>query len=95
MTQRRNKGVNSKKAWALSMKAMPCTYCGKTPAGTVDHVIRLRHGGPTTPENCVPACWQCQNKRERREQPLSLSTFKLGELLELALEKPHSSGMKE
>ena len=91
MTKKNNKGVGNKRAWAVAMKAQPCTYCGKSPAGTIDHVIRVRHGGKTNRENCVPACEPCNQARELADvipadtEP-SLSTWSLGEKLAKALE---------
>jgi len=63
------------------MKLLPCHYCGKTPAGTIDHVVRFRDKGPTTPENCVPACVPCQHKREMDVK----ARWNLGEKLSVAL----------
>jgi hypothetical protein len=35
-----------------------CAYCG-TYATTIDHVRPKAKGGATSPENCVPACLDC------------------------------------
>ncbi|WP_353070968.1 HNH endonuclease [Tunturiibacter gelidoferens] len=34
---------------------------------TVDHIIPRARGGPNTIENCVSACRQCNNDRNRRD----------------------------
>ena len=81
---KRNKGVGRKKAWAATMKDSPCHYCGKPRAGTVDHVIRRRHGGPNRKENCVPACSECNQLRER-EAEWEISRWNLGQKLAEAL----------
>lgn len=81
MTKKNNKGVGNKKAWAKFMKLLPCAYCGVQPAGTIDHVIPVRDGGPTTPENCVPACEPCNQGRTVGVVRRPGSTWKLGEKL--------------
>ena len=60
---------NKNHKWAAAMRLLPCHYCGKTPAGTIDHVQRRRHGGMATKENCVPACAKCNQDREWMPRP--------------------------
>ena len=42
-----------------------CGYCGKT-ANTVDHVHPRCEGGKSTWENCISACWKCNNKKGKK-----------------------------
>ena len=48
-----------------------CQYCGKkdkvgnTRLG-IDHVTPRTNGGPSTWENCVSSCWDCNNKKGRK-----------------------------
>lgn len=45
-----------------------CQYCGKkdkvgnTRLG-IDHIVPRAEGGKSTWENCVSACWECNNKK--------------------------------
>jgi len=75
MQRKENRGVGSKRAWAVVMRRMPCRYCGKTPAETIDHVVPVSKGGPTTEENCVPSCEPCNQTRapKRRSQCWTLA----------------------
>ena len=43
-----------------------CTYCGTNDQLTVDHVIPVSRGGKTSFENCVTACFTCNNKKNNR-----------------------------
>ena len=43
-----------------------CTYCGATDKLTVDHVIPASRGGKTSFENCVTACFSCNNKKNNK-----------------------------
>lgn len=61
-SRRPNRGVGNQRAWAREMKKKPCHYCGKA-GGTVDHVVPLRFGGQNASSNCVPACVECNQKR--------------------------------
>jgi len=54
-----------KRAWYRDMVQEPCIYCGKDPAGTVDHKTPLVRGGSNTRENTVPCCKKCNNKKGR------------------------------
>lgn len=44
-----------------------CVFCGHT-AESLEHVTPLWAGGNTTPQNCVPACINCNNLREHVAQ---------------------------
>ena len=46
-----------------------CHYCG-APAGHVDHVVPIAHGGPTHEANLVAACQTCNLKKGRGAAPL-------------------------
>jgi len=55
-----------------------CQYCGKVgnPSSlTIDHIKPRSLGGITTWENCVTACFDCNNKKSN--YPLSKSGLKL------------------
>ncbi len=48
-----------------------CQYCGKNGAGdkkqmTIDHVMPVSKGGKSTFENCVTACFNCNNKKNNK-----------------------------
>jgi len=46
-----------------------CQYCGKklpTEDLTIDHVVPKSHGGKTTWENCVLACYNCNAKKANK-----------------------------
>ena len=43
-----------------------CVYCGATENLTIDHVLPTSRGGRTTFENCVTACYECNNKKNDR-----------------------------
>lgn len=43
-----------------------CGYCGSTKDLTIDHVIPLSKGGKTSFDNCVTACFGCNNKKNNR-----------------------------
>ncbi len=52
-----------------------CQYCGRRPGSselTIDHVVPRSIGGPTTWENCVLACVDC-NKRKANRTPKQCS----------------------
>jgi 5-methylcytosine-specific restriction endonuclease McrA len=41
-----------------------CCYCGKTGIRlTIDHVVPKSKGGKSTFENCVAACFECNNQK--------------------------------
>lgn len=39
-----------------------CQYCGSA-ATTIDHIVPISKGGPSTWKNLVAACWSCNNKK--------------------------------
>jgi 5-methylcytosine-specific restriction endonuclease McrA len=43
-----------------------CCYCGSNRNLTIDHVIPLSRGGKTSFDNCVTACFRCNNKKNNR-----------------------------
>lgn len=43
-----------------------CCYCGAENHLTIDHIIPTSRGGKTTFENCVTACFDCNNKKNNR-----------------------------
>jgi len=46
-----------------------CQYCGKSPTKkntTIDHVIPVSKGGETSYENCVTACYKCNNRKNNK-----------------------------
>lgn len=43
-----------------------CVYCDATNDITIDHVMPKSRGGPNTYENCVAACYSCNNKKGNR-----------------------------
>ncbi len=49
-----------------------CQYCGSRPAVsrlTIDHVVPRSRGGPTSWENCVAACIECNAGKADRTPP--------------------------
>ena len=40
-----------------------CVYCGAIKNLTIDHIIPKSKGGKNTYENCVTACYTCNNKK--------------------------------
>lgn len=42
-----------------------CAYCGCDirNGATLDHIKTQQRDGPTTYQNCVAACWDCNQKR--------------------------------
>jgi len=46
-----------------------CQYCGKSPTKknlTIDHVIPKSRGGKTDYQNCVVACYRCNNRKNNK-----------------------------
>lgn len=45
-----------------------CGYCGVNlnHNSTLDHIVPLDHGGLSTWENCITACFTCNNKKGNR-----------------------------
>ncbi len=50
--------------WRL--QGLPCHYCGKPKADTVDHVVPLVRGGTNYEGNLVPACRSCNSRKQDR-----------------------------
>jgi len=42
-----------------------CAYCG-APANTIDHVWPVSKGGKSTYQNCVAACFPCNQKKRNK-----------------------------
>lgn len=53
--------------WLLTLERFNwcCAYCQLKPFQVMSHILPLWHGGGTTPENCVPACYRCVARRKR------------------------------
>lgn len=60
--KRRKARARQKPPWMIRMRAESCHYCDG-PGGTIDHVVPKSRGGQTSPENCVPACRECNHAR--------------------------------
>ncbi|HCW06985.1 MAG TPA: HNH endonuclease [Cytophagales bacterium] len=59
--------VYSKKLVVIRDK-FRCAYCGtKDVTLTIDHVVPKSRGGKTNFQNCVAACYECNNKKRDRE----------------------------
>jgi 5-methylcytosine-specific restriction endonuclease McrA len=43
-----------------------CAYCGSNEELTIDHIIPICQGGKSTFENCVTACFSCNNAKNNR-----------------------------
>jgi len=53
--------------WKNRIAEGRCHYCGKEVAPkelTLDHVVPLVRGGRSTKGNCVPACKECNSKKQ-------------------------------
>ncbi len=53
--------------WKNRIAAGHCHYCGaRVPAKelTLDHIVPLVRGGHSTRGNCVPACKECNSKKQ-------------------------------
>lgn len=40
-----------------------CAYCGSA-YQSLDHIVPLRNGGTSTARNCIPACFDCNNRKD-------------------------------
>tara|TARA_R100001594_G_scaffold146245_2_gene197427 strand:+ start:679 stop:1206 length:528 start_codon:yes stop_codon:yes gene_type:complete len=63
------KKIHFSKAMVKRRDNYTCQYCGKTPTKkntTIDHVIPVSKGGETSYENCVTACYKCNNKKNNK-----------------------------
>lgn len=53
--------------WKNRIAAGVCHYCGRRVAPgelTLDHVVPLVRGGRSSKGNCVPACKECNSKKQ-------------------------------
>ena len=53
--------------WKNRVAKGVCHYCGRTVAPkdlTLDHIVPLARGGRSTKGNCVPACKECNNRKQ-------------------------------
>lgn len=51
----------------LARDGYRCTYCGEKGGKlTIDHVVPRMRGGKSTFENCVAACFDCNNEKGHR-----------------------------
>ncbi len=53
--------------WKNKIAKGVCHYCGKQVPPkelTLDHVVPLVRGGHSTKGNCVPACKECNSKKQ-------------------------------
>ena len=53
--------------WKNRIGAGTCHYCGAqvSPAAlTLDHIVPLVRGGRSTRGNCVPACKECNSRKQ-------------------------------
>ncbi len=53
--------------WKNKIAKGVCHYCGKQVPPkelTLDHVVPLVRGGQTSKGNCVPACKECNSKKQ-------------------------------
>lgn len=53
--------------WQNRIAAGLCHYCGAKVGArelTLDHVLPLGRGGRSTRGNCVPACKECNSKKQ-------------------------------
>ncbi len=53
--------------WKNKIAKGVCHYCGKQVPPkelTLDHIVPLVRGGRSTKGNCVPACKECNSKKQ-------------------------------
>ena len=53
--------------WKNKIAKGVCHYCGKQVPPkelTLDHIVPLVRGGHSTKGNCVPACKECNSKKQ-------------------------------
>lgn len=69
--QRRAKGGSraqqDRTELAQMLRAAPCSYCGTTPAGEIDHVVPLSAGGLHEAENLTSACRTCNGSKRDKD----------------------------
>lgn len=62
-------GVSFSKRNVLKRDRFTCQYCGVQPGPselTIDHVTPKSRGGPSSWENCVSACFDCNHRKADR-----------------------------
>ena len=69
LRRERNKAreLRNSQWWKNRIAAGVCHYCGRKVAPrelTLDHVVPLVRGGRSTRGNCVPACKECNSKKQ-------------------------------
>lgn len=52
-------------AFAVILRADPCSYCG-APCEHIDHITALAAGGEHSPENLTAACAPCNSRKSAR-----------------------------
>lgn len=62
VTRKRRGRIGFSRRGVLLRDNYTCAYCGKR-ADTIDHVIPKALGGTNSYENCVAACYTCNNKK--------------------------------
>lgn len=53
--------------WKARIASGVCHYCGRNVGPenlTLDHIIPISRGGTSTKGNCVPACKDCNSKKQ-------------------------------
>ena len=54
--------------YKIMVRALPCTYCGETPAGTIDHRTPQLFNGEDEPYNLVASCASCNSSKGTRNK---------------------------
>ena len=62
--------------WAYEQR---CAYCGRRRELTQDHVVPRSKGGRHSPDNIVPACWDCNYKKRARTLDVALQILKVAD----------------
>lgn len=65
MAPHRKRKVGFSRRGVLVRDKFRCTYCPNA-ATTIDHIIPQSQGGATSYENCVAACFKCNNKKSNK-----------------------------
>lgn len=52
--------------WARTIKYFngKCAYCLRDKYNVVEHFVPMIKGGGTTKDNCIPACWSCNSRKD-------------------------------
>lgn len=69
---------DAKRMWREEIKrrdGFRCVYCGETENLTLDHVRPRSMGGPTTADNCVTACRDCNQAKGSLNVNIFLTSF--------------------